>query len=254
MVQAINAWLDALQTNGSSDTPPTVNNGSFWYDTGTGGDMRLRRGNEFLTVLHTGNSLALGSTAVAARELLGVARAQETTDDTSSGRGLIVGGFGVGGVAIQAPSNRFNNIVSSGFYLSTSATLQTPYGTGPSGLVLLAIVESSERQSQLLMDHRDTRVWFRAKFNGTFGSWNEIATSASLNSMLAAIDYNEIGSYSMLLNNTGGVIGTGATTAGSGLLYVSTLVSDPSPASPSGTWRCQSRVPAGAGGLFQRVA
>jgi hypothetical protein len=76
------------------------------------------------------------TSASTARTALDVAQRQSSTTDTTAGRGLIVGGFGIGGSGISLSAD-INNAVYGGIYQVTTDTVNTPAATGPFGTVIV---------------------------------------------------------------------------------------------------------------------
>lgn len=130
------------------------------------------------------NNLSDLTNVATARTNLVVAQKQSTTSDTTSGRGMIVGAFGIGNDGISIPSDNANLATYGGFYACTNSTTNLPsWATTPSGSSLQVVAWNNTNLQQTLYyrgsDANNIRVAFRQCRAGTFGVWIEVAKTAS---------------------------------------------------------------------------
>jgi hypothetical protein len=253
LVQEINDWLAGLVTNGSGATAPaSPGAGRLWFDT-TATALKLRSGGAWRTILHDGTSLALGATAAAARTTLDVAQKQSSLLDDTSGRGLVVGAFGLGGNGADPPNDRLNNISSSGIYRAGSDTLHKPGDASGNASSVIAAVWNSDRQAQIYLDTAaNPRMFMRVKISGTWNSYIQVVTTENIGPRIADINQNSIGATIMARNNSGTDKTPGDTISGSNLNAASATTQGGS--TFSGTWRCHGRAPVGETSVWVRVS
>lgn len=115
--------------------------------------------------------------AATARTNLGLstgATATVTTSstDTTAGRLLKVGDFGLGAAAPDLLVLDANTILTSGFYATTTGSTNLPFATG----ILEVVVRASSRIVQKFYlssgSASDGRMWLRAKFDSTWTPWS----------------------------------------------------------------------------------
>lgn len=128
-----------------------------------------------------------GTTEATARSNLGVALAQTSTTDTTAASGLIVGGFGIGGVGIAPDGDDLDGALYTGVYRVLSTTANTPAGTGPSGSSCIVTRWGASDVQQIFVYRgttaNDVRLYIRQYRAGSWGSWlpatGEIGTNAN---------------------------------------------------------------------------
>lgn len=132
------------------------------------------------TLTSFGRSLIDDADAVAARLTLGLGTASlsdvtTSSIDTTAGRLLKVGDFGLGGATILVSDA--NTISASGLYLCNSTTANTALvGNG----TLVHLQMSGNNASQIYINHPSGRQYNRTCSNGTWGSWVESWTTSNL--------------------------------------------------------------------------
>lgn len=134
-------------------------------------------GSMTLAVLTSfGRSLINDADAVEGRATLDVAQRQSDFADSVSGRGLIVGAFGLGGT--QAPqASDANLVIRTGFYLITSGT-NVPVSAG---LLMVLTRLSASSIHQIYFEYQTDRSWTR-NFNGsTWSTWKPFAPQFGTN-------------------------------------------------------------------------
>lgn len=132
------------------------------------------------TLTSFGRSLIDDVDAAAARLTLGLGTASMsdvTTSnlDTTAGRLLKVGDFGLGGATILVADA--NAISASGLYLCNSTTVNTALvGNG----TLVHLQMSGNNASQIYINHPSGRQYNRTSSNGTWSNWIESWTTSNL--------------------------------------------------------------------------
>jgi hypothetical protein len=130
----------------------------------TGGVARLLMTTSAATL-----NLPLGGTAVTQSAL-----------DTTSGRLLKTGDFGIGGLAgASIPSDDCDLAQLTGIYNVATSTTNTPAGTGPSGSMLLVQRFNADNIMQTVwrrVSANVVRIYVRNRFSAAWGAWNEIPT------------------------------------------------------------------------------
>lgn len=192
-------------------------------------------------IYHSGNQLALGTTAATARtalELGTAAGADVTTgeQDATLGRVLRVGDFGLGRTDLTDLSIDLNTLVATGFYFAGSAATNAPAG-GISGM-LIVLTNASNNTQQLFMTQGSTRFYQRSSAAGVWSQWVEswhtgnLAKTTSnsdttIGNLLKVGDFG-IGSKLLLTNNV--VANVDDATLGNGMYAVSNATTGTKPA------------------------
>lgn len=144
------------------------------------------------TLTSFGRSLIDDADAVAARLTLGLGTASMsdvTTSnlDTTAGRLLKVGDFGLGGATILVADA--NAISASGLYLCNSTTVNTALvGNG----TLVHLQMNGNNASQVYINHPSGRQYNRTSSNGTWSNWIESWTTSNLEKTQTTTD-NTVG-------------------------------------------------------------
>jgi hypothetical protein len=136
---------------------------------------------------------------------------------------------GAAGASIQLDAPASGSAINTGIILDTSADKIRIFESG--GVLRGAFLDITEMQAGALSE-----IWHSGNLDPT--------------------DYMDItgyaDSYAFLKNTTGSTINYGDSTAGSNLVYSDT--SDSGSSSPTGTWKCLGRAPAGRSTLFRKTA
>jgi hypothetical protein len=121
------------------------------------------------------------TSASTARTALDVAQQQSSTSDTTAGRGLIVGGFGIGGTGVV--STDLNAAVYTGVYNVAADTANTPDTVGPGGSTCIVTRYDSTNLQQIFVRRGSTTaivgLHIRQLRNGGWGAWSEVFTTVS---------------------------------------------------------------------------
>jgi microcystin-dependent protein len=113
-------------------------------------------------------------------------------DDTTAGRMLKVGDFGLGAGAISLEGRSVDDIPASGFYMGVRG--KTP-GTWPSGAttcdmyspIIIHVVLDGASQGQYLMDRDGNATWYRGRASSSWKPWKRSATSDEVVDALTAV-------------------------------------------------------------------
>lgn len=132
-------------------------------------------------VFTSSNQLALGTTAASGRTALGLGTASTATvttsaTDTTSGRVLKVGDFGLGGTGVIAPTD-LNTITATGLYYTNTSDASSP--SPGTAMTIQHIAIGSTSATQIAIRQSADLMWFRRRSNGTWGDWVQVATSAN---------------------------------------------------------------------------
>ena len=136
------------------------------------------------TLTAQNQALAEQVQTVAATVKLGTAATRDVTTsptDTTNGRVLTVGAFGLGGAVANVPGGGIDdNTIPTGFYCVTDTTS----GTKPSGVTRGYLIVSREGPGatvrQLYLNNTDSRIWTRAWAAGQWSGWVEFYHSGNL--------------------------------------------------------------------------
>jgi hypothetical protein len=110
---------------------------------------------------------------------LGTAAYEDITisrTDTTAGRITKVGDFGLGGEVTICPNVDLNDVVVTGFYDISGATLNKPPTLSPTNAVCMTIVRTSDNMVQMVYNRRSPQIFQRYKNNNTWSSWTEVLT------------------------------------------------------------------------------
>ncbi|MGL4351828.1 MAG: pyocin knob domain-containing protein, partial [Plesiomonas shigelloides] len=94
-----------------------------------------------------------------------------TADDVGA---IPVGGFGIGGQGVRAPSDNLDLIVVGGLYSVFADTIGTPFAKAPSGSQVMHTQWGENAASQMFFCYTSDRVFWRRKYVGVWGEWSEI--------------------------------------------------------------------------------
>lgn len=139
-----------------------------------------------------GRSILAAGDAADARGLLGLQNGatttmQANTSDTTVGRGLIFGAFGLGSsTGFAIPGNDLDNIVNTGMYSVGGSTLNQP-PSGGSGSTCLHMGLSELACEQLFM-HYATAMSHRRKVNGVWQPWVRVWDEVNLVKTTSGMD------------------------------------------------------------------
>jgi hypothetical protein len=111
------------------------------------------------------------------REVQTSANVQASPSDSTSGRLLTVGAFGLGGFSISEVTD-FNNISVNGFYYGSGAANNPAPGVA---IVVIHQQYSAGWGSQIATRVSDHRIWMRYKSNGVWSEWAGIFNSQGAN-------------------------------------------------------------------------
>jgi len=104
--------------------------------------------------------------------------------DPTANRVTKVGDFGLGGEVIACPNVDLNDVVVTGFYDISGATLNKPPTLSPTNAVCMTIVRTSDNMVQMVYNRRSHQIFQRYK-NTTWSSWTEVLTTETLNGDIA---------------------------------------------------------------------
>lgn len=153
-----------------AQTPITVTDNSVVLFDGT--DGRTQKVGPLISDLATVASLGTAATR----------NVQTSAADTTAGRLLAVGAFGLGGNSPTVPSDDCNLVEVGGFYSTSSGTLNVPVGVASGSQLLHMSFNSgaSATETQLIIGRITgaQRMWFRSKAVGTWQAWTEVVTGA----------------------------------------------------------------------------
>jgi hypothetical protein len=111
---------------------------------------------------------------------------QTSTDDTTLGRVLTTGAFGLGRTGLTPPNRLLDDITASGIYNLTSSVIsasQLPAGVViDSGSSLFAMVFSASNAAQILIGHPGNHLAWRIKNNGVWSDWARFDATSGVNS------------------------------------------------------------------------
>jgi hypothetical protein len=100
-------------------------------------------------------------------------RQQSSVTDTTAGREMIVGAFGLGGTGPAAsPAGLASDIVVTGQYYGASWSDMPVAGTYT--LLVLAQSAGSGRHVQIAWQHGTSDMYYRMSFGGVYGSWIQL--------------------------------------------------------------------------------
>lgn len=110
---------------------------------------------------------------------LGTAAKRDVTTsptDTTPGRVLTVGAFGLGGAAAAVPGNNIDdNTIPTGFYYVTSTAYGTkPTGDDGSGHLIVSREGPGTTARQLYLDNTSARICTRVYVNTAWSEWRDI--------------------------------------------------------------------------------
>lgn len=118
-----------------------------------------------------------------ARTNLDVAQKQSAVTDATPGRGLIVGGFGIGSSGVS-PGATLNLALHTGVYNVLAGTEGTPDTTGPTGSTCIVTRFSSTNVQQIFIRRgntsADVRLYVRHMRDGVWGGWSVVYTATNL--------------------------------------------------------------------------
>ena len=106
---------------------------------------------------------------------IGTAAASDVTTsstDTTAGRLLKVGDFGVGGLISETVD--VNNLTKNGFYVTSGAALNNP---STNGVYVVASTNFTNGGSQTAFDTVTGKMYFRTLLSGTWSAWKELVTT-----------------------------------------------------------------------------
>ena len=131
-------------------------------------------------VFTSSNQLALGTTAVSGRTALGLGTASTaavttSATDTTAGRLLKVGDFGLGGTGVLAPTD-LNTITATGLYYTNTSDASSP--SPGAAMTIQHIAIGSTNATQVAIRQSADFMWFRRRNSGTWSDWVQVATSA----------------------------------------------------------------------------
>ena len=112
---------------------------------------------------------------------LGTAAYEDITTsstDATANRVTKVGDFGLGGEVIACPNVDLNDVVVTGFYDISGATLNKPPTLSPTNAVCMTIVRTSDNMVQMVYNRRSHQIFQRYK-NTTWSSWTEVLTNSN---------------------------------------------------------------------------
>ena len=113
------------------------------------------------------------ATVPLARTALGVAQAQSNNTDATAGRGLIVGGFGLGTTGIALVATDLNNVVTGVFWSVPSITGMSNLPVNrPGVLTVTRRADGNVAQTyQVIQSGQDPFVYARVQAGGTWTPW-----------------------------------------------------------------------------------
>ena len=103
---------------------------------------------------------------------------QTSTTDETAGRGLLVGAFGLGGVAVEAPSNDLHQIVTGGTYKDDTAS-NAPAGSQSGSTCFASVFDNNDKT--LLYFDRGGVIYSENEIAGVWQGWQPVYTGANLN-------------------------------------------------------------------------
>lgn len=150
-----------------------------------------------------GNNLSdlLNISAARANLGLGTAAVQNITTtptDTTGGRLLKVGDFGIGSVSGISIDDA-NTVPSSGIYAVQTSTANIPSGVGAGGVVINQIWDSNTTQQILTFG---SRLWIRTKSN-SWGAWQEVYTTNNSNALASQVQASLQPALDLKINRAG---------------------------------------------------
>ena len=164
---------DLQKYSGKSISTVAVNNGTVldWYQVST---------------IDNGSAVALDSglfanpvaPSVAGFGTAAYADLTTSSTDATANRVTKVGDFGLGGEVIACPNTDLNDVVVTGFYDISGATLNKPPALSPTNAVCMTIVRTSDNMVQMVYNRRSHQIFQRYK-NNTWSSWTEVLTDSN---------------------------------------------------------------------------
>ena len=103
-----------------------------------------------------------------------------SSTDATANRVTKVGDFGLGSIVVACPNVDLNDVVVTGFYDISGATLNKPPALSPTNAVCMAIVRTSDNMVQMVYNRRSHQIFRRYK-NNTWSSWTEVLTDSNTN-------------------------------------------------------------------------
>tara|TARA_B110000046_G_scaffold181961_1_gene215056 strand:- start:573 stop:1583 length:1011 start_codon:yes stop_codon:yes gene_type:complete len=103
-----------------------------------------------------------------------------SSTDATANRVTKVGDFGLGSIVVACPNVDLNDVVVTGFYDISGATLNKPPALSPTNAVCMTIVRTSDNMVQMVYNRRSHQIFQRYK-NNTWSSWTEVLTTETLN-------------------------------------------------------------------------
>ena len=103
-----------------------------------------------------------------------------SSTDATANRVTKVGDFGLGSRVVACPNVDLNDVVVTGFYDISGATLNKPPALSPTNAVCMTIVRTSDNMVQMVYNRRSHQIFQRYK-NNTWSSWTEVLTDSNTN-------------------------------------------------------------------------
>ncbi|MFD1913793.1 pyocin knob domain-containing protein [Halodurantibacterium flavum] len=167
-----------VSLNSGTGAPPDTVPFMFWLYTGAEIPMLMMRNaadNGWIPLAEIeGGELrwigALTDDPAQARALLQVARQQATTMDTTTGRGLLVGAFGLGATSTPYEVTDFNAAIRGGFFGAAAGAANGPAPTGVyAGFA--SFRNGGAGGTQVVTNINTGEIWHRARANEVWGAW-----------------------------------------------------------------------------------
>lgn len=178
---------------------------------------------------------------------------QSSPTDTTAGRLMAVGAFGLGVYTNVGAVTNLDSVKVGQFFSATSTALNNPSG-GAEAVLGWVHGYSSTRGVMTVIGVVTGSVYVRTNVN-TWGAWQPVYSGANYQPETSL----GIGVVRLMLNNSGGTISNTGTIAGASLLNVrfnADLTSWSGGIAPTGTWKQVFGVSLAAGetGYFVRIA
>ncbi|AMR57483.1 putative tail fiber protein [Pseudomonas phage vB_PsyM_KIL2] len=175
----------------------TLNVGTTANTVVAGDDSRItgamQRGNNLADLLNIGSAranLGLGTAAVQ--------NITTTPTDTTGGRLLKVGDFGIGAISgISVPDA--NAISATGVYAIQNNTTNLPSGVGAGGTIFNQIWDSNSSQQILMFG---SKLWIRTKAT-SWGNWQEVYTTSNSNALASQVQASLQPALDLKINRSG---------------------------------------------------